>query len=299
MKTTIITGADASFFDLLWGLVQSIRACPESREVDLCILDVGLSAQQIAQLTPHVTRIVPAGWDFEFPGRLEAPSWYKAMYCRPFFPRYFPEYDLLVWIDADAWMCNWEAMKLLMAAAGSQRMAIVPEIDRTYTHCYQLRPDVLENLRGAYLAAFGEDAARRYPLLPVFNCGVFAMLRDVPHWKTWSEIMVQALQQCLGALIEQCALNVAAYTGRIPVYCLPSWCNWNAAHAVPMLNPTERTLHAPLLPHEAISIVHLTDIKRNAVKQLGTDGATRLLPLTYDAIRLGEIPPPFESTSEK
>ena len=45
MKTTIISGADASFFDLLLQLVQSIRACPESRDVDLCILDVGLTSE--------------------------------------------------------------------------------------------------------------------------------------------------------------------------------------------------------------------------------------------------------------
>ncbi len=68
VKTTIISGADASFFDLLLGLIRSIRACPESRDLDLCILDVGLTQQQIAQLTPLVTRIVPAEWNVEFPG---------------------------------------------------------------------------------------------------------------------------------------------------------------------------------------------------------------------------------------
>ena len=295
MKTTIISGADASFFDLLLDLIQSIRACEESREVDLCILDVGLTRQQIAQLTPLVTRIVPAEWNLEFPGLHMpdiCPSWFKAMYCRPYFPRYFSEYELMVWIDADAWLCNWEAMKLLLRAGQTHGFAIVPEIDRAYAHCFQPRQDVLNSLREAYLLGFGAEAAARFPSLPVLNCGVFAMRRDVPFWDIWAEILAQALQQCVGPLIEQCALNIAVYAGRIPACFLPSWCNWNCAHCVPILDPVTRNLLVPLLPNEPISICHLVDRKRQPADVLCTDGGTRRLPLTYEAVRLSVLPPP-------
>lgn len=291
MKTTIISGADASFFDLLLGLIQSIQACQESRDVDLCILDVGMTTEQVAQLAPLVTRVVPAEWNFEFPVRDICPSWYKAMFCRPYFPRYFPEYELLVWIDADAWLCNWEAMKLLISASRAPGLAIVPEISRTYSHCFHRRPDVLANLKEAYRLGFGAEAAERFALMPVLNCGVFAMRRDVPFWNIWSQILVQAVQREVNPLIEQCALNMAVYTGRIPAYFLPSWCNWNCSQSVPMLDPTTRSLCVPLLPYEPISICHLTDVKRRAVNVFSSDGVSRCMPLTYDAVRIADLPP--------
>jgi hypothetical protein len=294
MKTTIISGADATFFDLLFDLVRSIRACPESAEVDLCILDVGLTPEQRAQLAPSVTRIVPGEWDLDFQGKPDVPEWYKAMYCRPFFPRYFPEYELLIWVDADAWLCDWEAMRLFIKAAQFDGIVVVPEIDRTFAHCYHLRQGVLDNVRNSYLLGFGQQAADRFTYMPILNCGAFAMQRDAPYWQIWAETLAHALQYCVGPLIEQCALNVAVYTGRIPLYALPSWCNWNCAHSVPMLDVEKRRLLAPLLPNEPLSICHLTDIKRDPVKMLSSDAKLRELPLTYQAVRLDPLPAPIE-----
>ena len=294
MKTTIISGADASFIDLLLQLVQSIRACGESRDVDLCILDVGLTPQQVSQLTPLVTRIVPAEWNLDFPARHRpdmCPSWYKAMYCRPFFPEYFPDYELMVWIDADAWLCNWEAMKLLLRGGQMNGFAIVPEVDRAYPHCFVPRQSVLTNLKNTYYAGFGPDAAR-FASMPVLNCGVFAMRRDVPYWGIWAEILARALQQGVGPLIEQCALNVAVYNNQIPACFLPSWCNWNCAHSVPILDPQTRNLLVPLLPFEPISICHLVDCKRQSLNVTCSDGTFRHMPLTYEAVRLLELPSP-------
>ncbi len=214
------------------------------------------------------------------------------MYCRPFFPRYFPEYELLIWIDADAWLCNWEAMKLLIRGAEMNGFAIVPEVDRAYSHCFIPRDDLLTNLRNAYFTGFGPQAAARFSTMPVLNCGVFAMRRDVPFWEIWAEILSEALQQGVGPLIEQCALNVAVYNNRIPACFLPSWCNWNCSLSLPILDPRTRNLLVPMLPHEPISICHLVNCKRRILDVACTDGVTRHMPLTYEAVRLAELPAP-------
>jgi len=242
-----------------------------------------------------VTRIVPAQWNLDFPARHRpdiCPSWYKAMYCRPFFPHYFPDYELMIWIDADAWVCNWQAIELLIRGGEMNGFAIVPEVDRAYSHCFLPRQDILINLKNAYFAAFGPEAAARFSSMPALNCGVFAMGRDVPFWGIWAGLLAQALQQGVGPLMEQCALNMAIYNNQIPACFLPAWCNWNCALSTPILDPQARNLLVPLLPHETISICHLVNCKRAALDVACTDRSIRHMPLTYDAVRLAELPPP-------
>ena len=42
-NNTIVSLADSNYFDLLNELVDSILQFPEGKEVDICILDAGLS----------------------------------------------------------------------------------------------------------------------------------------------------------------------------------------------------------------------------------------------------------------
>jgi hypothetical protein len=291
MKATIVSATDAVLFDLLLGLIQSIRACPESRDVEVCVLDVGMTPEQVSQLAPMVTRVVKAQWDFEFEGREVRPSWYKAMFARPCLPRYFPDYELLIWIDADAWLCNWDAMALLLAARETRGIVIVPELDRTYSYCFHKRSGVLDNVATTYRESFGDEAASKYTDMPILNAGVFAMRRDLPFWDIWAEILAEALRRRVRVLIEQCALNLGIYSGRIAADFLPSWCNWNVANSVPVLDPKTRRLFVPAMPYEPISICHLTDAKRETLSVLCTDRVFRNLPLTYEAVRLSDLGP--------
>jgi len=50
MKTTIVSAANAPFFPLLSDLLLSIEACRPDHELDVCILDVGLTPEQRHQL---------------------------------------------------------------------------------------------------------------------------------------------------------------------------------------------------------------------------------------------------------
>ena len=50
-NNTIVSLADSNYFDLLNELVDSILKFSESKEVDICILDAGLSDEQKNILT--------------------------------------------------------------------------------------------------------------------------------------------------------------------------------------------------------------------------------------------------------
>ena len=45
-NNTIVSLADSNYFDLLNELVDSILKFPEGKNVDICILDAGLSNEQ-------------------------------------------------------------------------------------------------------------------------------------------------------------------------------------------------------------------------------------------------------------
>ena len=50
MKKTIVTLTDSNYFPLLEELIHSIRKFKESENVDICVLDAGLTADQIEKI---------------------------------------------------------------------------------------------------------------------------------------------------------------------------------------------------------------------------------------------------------
>src|SRR6202048_2997487 len=131
----IASGAGRVFFSLLRDTVLSIRA--RHREAAIGILDFGFAPEHREWLARRVTHLVQPGWDFDFPDRERTPETRKAQLSRPFLRRHFPGYDTYLWIDADAWIQDWRAVELYLAAAGRDKLAITPEIDRAYKRHYK------------------------------------------------------------------------------------------------------------------------------------------------------------------
>ena len=67
MKKTIVTLTDSNYFPLLEELIHSIRKFKESENVDICVLDAGLTANQIEKINTSVNEIKKAEWDIEIP----------------------------------------------------------------------------------------------------------------------------------------------------------------------------------------------------------------------------------------
>ena len=102
---TIVSLADANYFDLLNELVNSILQFKESDDVDICILDAGLTDEQKTTLSKKVKQIKKAEWDIEVPVyKIGKKEWLKSQVSRAFLPKYFPGYIKYLWIDCDAWV---------------------------------------------------------------------------------------------------------------------------------------------------------------------------------------------------
>ena len=97
----IITAANAEYFELAQGTIESIRQKPQGQGVSMGFFDLGCTPEQLQWLEEQVDIIKQADWEFDFPGRNEAPEYLKGLLARPWLPKYFPGFEIYLWIDAD------------------------------------------------------------------------------------------------------------------------------------------------------------------------------------------------------
>jgi hypothetical protein len=297
-RLLIASGSDSSYFPLLRDTVRSVLA--QRRNVAIGILDFGLAPDQRAWLADRVTHLVRPGWDLDFPDRERTPETRKAQLSRPFLRRHFPGYETYLWIDADAWLQDWRAIELYVAAAGHDKLAITPEIDRAYKRHYK-RPKVFGwtlNWK-CYREAFGWRVAESLGRNPILNCGVFALHHDAPHWDAWGRVIAQVVQRTRFFYIEQTALNYVIFAERLPINLLPAYCNWMPGDAAPAFDAARGLFVEPYAPHEVIGVMHLAGeaqksqifrLRRRDGGEVETSlryGETRALVDTAQSCRMG------------
>ena len=120
---TIISLADSNYFNLLNELVDSINRFEQSKEIDICIMDAGLTTDQIKILQKKVFQIKKAEWDIEVPNsKVKGREWLKSQVSRAFIPNYFPGYKKYLWIDADAWVNSWNSIDLYFKGCENKKI---------------------------------------------------------------------------------------------------------------------------------------------------------------------------------
>jgi hypothetical protein len=256
-RAILVTGSDSRYFPLMRETILSVRAKPESRDVDLGVLDCGLASDEAAWCINHGACLVEPGWDVTFGEGLSVHPSFRAMTARPHLRRYFAGYETYVWLDADVWVQDWAAVRLFLEAAQLGDIAIVPEMHRSYRNFRDGRDDFEAANGVAYAQAFGEEAARWLIRRPLNNAGVFAMTAASPAWDVWASMLGDVAQRSAN-MIDQIALNAAIHEGRIREVRLPATCNWIAHLATPAWHGEKGAFVEPDPPYETIGILHLT-----------------------------------------
>jgi hypothetical protein len=256
-RAIVITGGDAGYFDLMKDCIASLRAVPEGRALALGVLDCGLVEEQRAWCRAAGGELVVPGWDFDFPGRDQLKDGYKALTARPFLPRYFPGFDLYLWIDGDCWVQQGDALALFLAAARTGALAVAPEIHRSMRHYHHAWGEFSAVCGAAYETCFDKATAERLIRHPMINAGVFALQADAPHWSGWARVLGEALQRSTD-MTDQMALNVLVYDRGFACEPLPSRCNWPVHHATPAWDAERGLFVEPAMPYEPLGILHLT-----------------------------------------
>jgi hypothetical protein len=256
-RVIAITGGDAGYFELMRDCIGSLHAVPQGRALALGILDCGLTEEQRAWCRARGASLVAPGWDFAFPGRDKLKDGYKALTARPFLPRYFPGFDLYLWIDGDCWVQQGDAIALFLAAARTGALAVAPEIHRSMRHYRHAWPEFAAVNGAAFAACFDKATADRLVRYPLINAGVFALQADAPHWRGWADLLREALQRSTD-MADQIALNVLIYDKGFACEPLPSRCNWPVHHATPAWDAERALFVEPAMPYDPLGILHLT-----------------------------------------
>lgn len=297
MQIIIITAADANYFELVRGTILSLRQKPEGENVAIGFFDLGCTPDQLQWLETQVNFIQKPDWDFDFPGKNDAPEYLKGLLARPFLRQYFPNFDIYLWIDADAWVQDWKAVRLLVQGAAKRGLAVVPELDRGYYLAYGKLPWYSEFVYRDYQAAFGEEVAQELHSYPTINAGVFALQKDARHWELWAEYLAQGLQQHVSLMTDQIALNRLVYGTKLfeKTEMLPAWCNWSCNFGLPVWDKQRGCFVEPYLPQEAIGILHMTGHKHDLVNLATTDGDTIEISLRYQPMQEPKMTLPAQS----
>ncbi len=273
-KNVIVSLADANYFLLLEELVDSIKRFNESKAVSICILDAGLTEVQKKKLSGKVDEIKSANWDIDVPNfKIKGKEWLKSQVSRAFLPKYFPNYDKYLWIDADAWVNSWYPIDLFLRGCENKKLSIASSADRSYGRV--LRAEWFfksfariksQNYKHAKSSGFSEEVAREVALKPHLNIGVFALEADAPHWHVWQKNLKKALSSGKIWGSEQIAMNITIYFDGLDVEILPAYCNWTLIEAL-KFDKEKDTLVEPYLPNHEIGIVHFAGKNNDNIRR--------------------------------
>ena len=277
-ELAIVSGSDAVYFGLLRGLVRAIRAMPELAKSKIYIFDAGLAADQHAWLMGQGAAILSPQWDF---GR-EVPGFVAMLATRPRIPECFPGHEAYLWIDADAWPQQFEAIAAYRRGALAKGFAVTPEVHPTYNT--RELGEAHRRIRGW----FGSDVAQALEGTAPINLGVFAGAASAPHWLVWRRRvdawLAASTRQQADFNADQTAFNLVAYVDRLPVEFLPARYNWICHTSTPMVSEDGATLLEPVAPYLPLGMVHMTLWTKKGAQTLRTpSGRTIARPLTFGA----------------
>lgn len=271
MHTVVVTAADQHFFDMLHNMVTSVAPRVDRNQVSIRVFDLGLLAQQRAALCDKVDAFIEADWDIVWPFTPSLPEHKKAFTLSPFLPKYLPDADTIVWIDADAWVQTERAISTLVAGAQTADLAIAPQIHPCYPDAVsrgKVRTFNIPLLRGRArrITSWGRtQLQRRYSravanaalFKATYNAGIFAARRDSPVWSIWEQAYRRARIRQPRDLSDQAPINYAIHTGQISVSPLPATFNWICDLRLPVWDPNRNQLVTPAVPYDPIHIVHV------------------------------------------
>jgi len=258
--------------------IHSVRKQPQSKDIDICILDAGLKPEQIEKLKPLVASIHKPDWPCHIPARnIRGREYLKSCVCRPFIREYFPGYETYVWMDGDTWLQNWDGVALFLQGAARRKIALTGQVDRAYPR--QIRVKWLGHwpwkVRGFYFSnarkAFGFDTARKLLPYHVLLAGAFALHKDAPHWDRWQALVKTAVKRGKVFTAEQLSLGVMCYLEGFEYEILPAWTHW-LCQFKPLWNEDTCTFVEPYLPHNEISILHLSGYDEMRLDRTVTTG---------------------------
>jgi hypothetical protein len=267
--TLIVTGGDSVYFPLIEELRQSVQAAFPG-PMPFAVIDAGLLPGQVAQLRAAGAIVARLPADPALPAAaLRKRPALAANFGKLWLDRMFPGYDVLLWLDADTWVQDAEAVRLVEGAARTGGLAIVPGGGRSWERpievrwlfgglwgLAQIRSFNFKNGRHAGLTlAVLRDLGTR----PLLNAGVFGLRADAPHWEAMRRWQARILRHGKPFTSDQIAMALAVHVDGLRIAPLPETCNYIRPWR---FDPREPALVEYWYPYPKVGIVHLAGQKQ-------------------------------------
>jgi lipopolysaccharide biosynthesis glycosyltransferase len=278
-KIAIVSLSDQNYFHLIEDLIDSIQRFDQSKNISICILDAGMTKEQVNKIKGKVYTVKKAEWDIPVSNyKVKNREWLKSQVCRPFLPNYFPEFDKIIWIDSDAWVNSWTAIDHLINGSKNDKLAICNMSDRHTGRV--LRVNWLfrnigiiksQNLKHSLSSGYRTKDSQFIATEPHINVGVFALNSNSKIWNVWQKNLKKALKKGRIFGSEQIALNFSVYIDKCDTEFLPYYCNWIPEYKTTLWDETRNTFVERYYPHNEIGIIHLAGGKKVGDKDMRYD----------------------------
>jgi hypothetical protein len=262
---TIVTLADSNYFEMLEELVDSINKHVESKSISICVLDAGLTVDQVKIIEKKVYKVKKANWDIEVPSyKVGGKEWLKSQVSRAFLPNYFPEFEKYLWIDCDSWVQDWNCIELYFKACENNKLGITQTMGPGYRIMSKVnwvfgRLALIksQNYKHARSSGIKEQDARKIAFAPHLNIGVFSLEKNSICWEVWQKNLKKTLSKGKIFGSEGLAINLSVYVDNVSTEFLPLNCNWIASNLLPKYDSEKKIFVEPNLPNYQIGIMHL------------------------------------------
>ena len=249
LKTIIVTGGDVKYFSYIQGLIASLK--PEQKKH---LIDQG-------------SIVVKPEWDSNYlKVRASMKEYLLINLYKSRLDELFPDYDLIIWLDGDTWLQTDVAISYLKQVAIEGKLAVVSQASRLQKQHMNFRKRwfwlaeprsiLFKNARRAKL---NKKLCWSFAARPTLNAGVYALLKEAPHWKVWRKWQEKCCRRGRLFSSDQLSLALAIYHESLPFEALPDICNYMG----PWRYDTKRRMFTDLyIPYEPVSVVHLAGIEK-------------------------------------
>jgi len=272
--TSVIFSCDEKFMPLAKGLVLSLREATDFASI-FCI-DIGLSETSRAWLRQQGVVPVRFSWEqlFHTHKAWRGDQYRLAQFVRPLLPRVIEGFDYYVWLDADTWVQDSSAIRMLRSAVAENEsvdIALVPQVDFSYRVFRDQWGGPVEWAGWWYKQLYGETIAREFCNKAILNSGVFCMRGGSPIWRAWENEIRAALKKKVSDrlvlhLAEQTCLNYVSYSYDKFIIIDPIY-NYTLHDGCARRAEDGRVVIA-YPPYRPIAIVHLTSSSKFMQKYL-------------------------------
>jgi hypothetical protein len=262
-RRLLVSSSDERYFPLAKGLFLSVLEHRERLNFDLGFVDIGCSEHALNWLRRQGVIVVDGAiLAADFPR--ERYGYHLAQICRPYLPDLFEAWEVISWVDCDAWFQDASFIDILFQEAIAHPADVLASTELHYTYVGgDGRPVTNQTaLQRYYSAIYEPELAARLTGLPAINSGFIASHRSNPFWSAWKrqieDIYLRRYGE-LGAVSrhfgEQFSLNALLRSDHAVRLFDPLYnylCCWKTP-----FRDEDGTVRAALPPYPAIGMVHL------------------------------------------